>query len=107
VAVPKDATLDAFATQESPEESSGSDDADDSAGADADVREAVTDSGATDSEGPSGESADPVAVTSSWADASTCPDCGEAVPRLWRDGDERACADCKTWHTSGEGACDR
>lgn len=52
-------------------------------------------------------SVDSVAVTSSWAATSTCPDCGADVPRLWQDGDVRVCTACKTWHTTGEGACDR
>lgn len=94
--VSEDATLDAFAEPETTDESTGSDDSSPSTEASA---------GGDGDESP--DAVDPVAVTSSWAAAATCPDCGEEVPRLWRNGDASVCASCKSWHTTGEEACDR
>ena len=44
------------------------------------------------------EAAEPSVPTMRWsADGDACPNCGETVPRQWRDGDAFVCADCKDW----------
>lgn len=96
VCVSEDATLDAFAESEPAEESAESDGA-----------STADEVAPVDGEGESPDTVDPVVVTSTWTDTATCSDCGEQVPRLWRDADASVCAACKTWRASGEGPCDR
>ncbi|UHH25225.1 DUF7573 domain-containing protein [Halobacterium noricense] len=67
-----DATLDAFAPEETGNEQQGE-------------------------ELDSTDTADAVPVTSSWSDASVCEACGEAAGRRWLDGGESVCAACKHW----------
>lgn len=69
--VSDDATLDAFAPEETGSEH--------------------------DEEYDSTDAADAAPVTSSWSDASVCEACGEAASRRWLDDGERVCAACKRW----------
>jgi hypothetical protein len=40
----------------------------------------------------------PAVATYRWDPAGVaCPVCSEPVDRLWLDGDEQVCADCKSW----------
>jgi formylmethanofuran dehydrogenase subunit E len=69
--VSDDATLDAFAPEETESE--------------------------PEDESDSPDATDATPVTSSWSDASVCEACGEAAGRRWLDDGERVCAACKRW----------
>ncbi|QCC46621.1 DUF7573 domain-containing protein [Halobellus limi] len=41
---------------------------------------------------------EPATATYQWdPEGVECPGCGRTVDRLWLQGDERVCADCKEW----------
>jgi len=41
---------------------------------------------------------DPDPATARWTpDGEACASCGETVTRLWLDGGQRVCRDCKNW----------
>jgi hypothetical protein len=73
----EDATLDRFAAADD----DGEDDADDADGG--------------------------VETTYRWEPGDGCERCDADVDRLWRDGDEMACEDCKRWDEAEVGATNR
>lgn len=95
----EDASLDDFAsTDEHDDEADADGDTEPAAsGADAD-----TESGGSDADAES-VAADPAAVepattTYGWAsEPAACGNCGTAVERRWRDGDDLVCTECKEW----------
>lgn len=115
--VSEDVTLDAFADEPaaSDTESTTSDGdpdsepttaTDDQSSTATDGDSVTTDAAsvASDGEDATGGTA---TVTSSWRANATCSACGEPTARRWWNGDERVCAECTSWTTTGRGACDQ
>ena len=45
-----------------------------------------------------GTEVEPATATYQWdPEGLECPDCGRTVDRVWIQGDERVCSDCKEW----------
>lgn len=113
--VSEDATLDAFVDAEAADDQASGSDEQSRADAGSGQAESTDEHGVApeDDAEPSVDDGDQstdgaaVAVTSTWTDATACAACGESVPRLWQDGDERVCAGCKSWRSTGEEPCDR
>ena len=66
----------------------------------------LTDFSATESETSGNEelsdeadpTPEPAVSTYQWlAEPAACPQCGESTNRLWRDGSDAVCPDCKSW----------
>ncbi|WP_435180364.1 DUF7573 domain-containing protein [Halorussus sp. AFM4] len=99
----EDASLDRFASPDSPESEADAEPADDGR-ADAEQTAAGTDdSGADAGEPPAAtEAAEPAVSTFGWSPGGgECAACGASVERRWRADGERGgdlvCADCKEW----------
>jgi hypothetical protein len=92
--VTRDATLDAFATD---------DDADSRGGGPGDDEKAVDadeggDDETSDDVSAAGDEVDAPLPTTDWTPAgATCAACGAVVERRWRQDDALVCPDCKDW----------
>lgn len=91
--------LDAADAEATDEPRGDSEAADDGEGSNV-VEEDSESDGSPDAAAGGGDSADvgPATTTYAWSpEGRACQTCGEAAPRLWRDGDALVCPACKEW----------